>query len=127
MVIYLVLIILLCIVYKTKFKEYAYFNAVNYGTLFLGNLIYSLQLVSFCIMNAQLFDSNVRAIIFTFVVYFVSSSIFSYTISWPPGIQYLLMFFCPFIAGRSLFQVNTYLENISYHSFFRFSIASYII
>jgi len=106
MIIFVILIVILCIVYKFKFKPYAYFDTVNYGTLFLGNIIYSLQLVSFCIMNAQLFDSNVRAIIFTFVIYFVSNSLFSWIILWPPGIQYLLMFFIPYIAGRSLFQVK---------------------
>jgi formate/nitrite transporter FocA (FNT family) len=104
---------LLGVAYKLKLKPYAYFDTVNYGTLFLGNLMYSLQLISFCIMNAQLFDSNVRAIIFTLAIYLISSNIFSYTILWPLGIQYLLMFFVPFITGQSLFQVRHYSTTIS--------------
>ncbi len=106
MAIFLILIFVLCIAYILKLKPYAYFDTVNYGILFLGNIIYSFQLISFCIMNAQLFDSNVRAIVFTFVIYFVSTNIFSWSVLWPPGIQYLLMFFCPYIAGHSLFQVK---------------------
>src|SRR5438105_2399391 len=106
MIIFLFLLILLCVTYKVKLKPYAYFDTVNFGTLFLGNIMYSLQLISFCIMNAQLFDSNVRAIIFTIAIYFVTTFTYSYIVLWPTGIQYLLMFFFPFIAGRSLFQVK---------------------
>ncbi len=110
MIIFLILILLLCITYKLKLKPYAYFDTVNFGTLFLGNIIYSLQLVSFCIMNAQLFDSNVRAIIFTFIIYFIAYCTFSYIILWPVSIQYLLMFFYPYYAAQSLFQVRIYID-----------------
>jgi hypothetical protein len=106
MVIILVLIILLCIAYKLKLDPDAYFNTVNFGTLFLGLFIYSFQLISFCIMNAQLFDASVRAVVFTFIIYFVFGNLYSITMLWPPGIQYLLMFFIPYMAGRSLFQVK---------------------
>lgn len=106
MIIYTILIVLLCIVYKLKLDPHAYFATVNYGILLLGYIFYSLQLIAFCIMNAQIFDSNVRAIIFTFVLYIASINVFSSALSWPTGIQYLLMFFCPFISGRSLFQVR---------------------
>lgn len=58
-------------------------------------------------MNAQLFDSNVRQIVFTLVSYIVAVNIYSYTLLWPPGIQYLVMFFIPYISGRSVFQVRT--------------------
>ncbi|CAF1375172.1 unnamed protein product, partial [Rotaria sordida] len=104
MFILFILILLLSIVYKLKLNPDAYFNTVNFGILFVGNIIYGLQLISFCIMNAQLFDTNVRAVIFTFVFYYVIYYISSFTNSWPPGIQYILMFFCPYIAGHSLFQ-----------------------
>ncbi|CAF3666934.1 unnamed protein product [Rotaria sp. Silwood1] len=104
MVIVLLLTLLLTIAYKLKLKPDAYFNTVNFAALFFGNLIYGLQLISFCIMNAQLFDTNVRAIIFTFIFYFIASNIYTLTISWPPSIQYVLMLFCPYIAGHSLFQ-----------------------
>ncbi|CAF2516694.1 unnamed protein product [Rotaria sp. Silwood2] len=104
MVILLILILFLSIVFKIKLKPDAYFNTVNFATLFFGNIIYGLQLISFCIMNAQLFDTNVRAVIFTFVFYYIVFSISSFTVSWPPGIQYVLMFFCPYIAGHSIFQ-----------------------
>ncbi|CAF4199938.1 unnamed protein product, partial [Adineta steineri] len=50
------LTILLCIIFKLKLKSDAYFNTVNFGILFIGYFIYGLQLISFCIMNAQLFD-----------------------------------------------------------------------
>jgi hypothetical protein len=125
MIIFLILIILLCITYKIKLKPYAYFDTVNFGTLFLGNIIYSFQLVSFCIMIAQLFDSNVRAIIFTFIVYFIANYIFSYTTLWPLGIQYLLMFFCPYISAQSLFQVRIYIHCINI-CFFLVDLASNI-
>ncbi|CAF4589424.1 unnamed protein product [Rotaria sp. Silwood1] len=104
MVILLILVLLLSIVFKIKLNSNAYFNTVNFGILFFGNIIYGLQLISFCIMNAQLFNSNVRAIIFTIVFYYVVYNISSFTIFWPPGIQYVLMFFCPYIGGHSLFQ-----------------------
>jgi hypothetical protein len=108
-VIIFILTLILSIVYKLKLKPDAYFNTVNFGTLFLGNFIYGLQLISFCIANAQLFDANVRAVVFTFIIYFIFGNLYSVTMLWPPGIQYVLMFFFPYIAGRSLFQVNKYL------------------
>ena len=40
-----------------------------------------------------------------FILYLVI--IYSYTILWPTGIQYLFIFFSPYIAGHSLFQVRT--------------------
>ncbi|CAF1011366.1 unnamed protein product [Rotaria sordida] len=97
-------ILLLCIVYKLKLKPDAYFNTVNFGILFIGYLILGLQLISFCIMNVQLFDKNVRAILGTFLIYLISLIVFSYSIVWPTGIQYVLIFFSPYIAGHSLFQ-----------------------
>ena len=106
MVIIFILIIILCIAYKLKLKPDAYFNTVNFGTLMLGLFIYGLQLVAFCIMNAQLFSTNVRAVVFTFFIYFLFGNLSSITMLWPPGIQYLLMFFIPYMAGRSLFQVR---------------------
>lgn len=107
LIIFVILIVLLCIVYKLKPGLQPYFASVNFGSLFLGYLIYSLQLISFGIMNAQLFDSNVRQVVFTIVLYLVTINIYSYTLLWPPGIQYLLMFFFPYISGRSIFQVGT--------------------
>lgn len=128
MIIYLILILLLCFIYKLNLKPYAYFDTVNYGILLLGNLIYAFQLTSFCIMNAQLFDKNVRAIIFTFVLYFVANNIFSWAILWPPGIQYLLMFICPFVAGRSLFQVRKILvQEYFLFNYFLYSKLYYMI
>ncbi|CAF4093815.1 unnamed protein product, partial [Adineta steineri] len=98
------LTILLCIVYKLKLKPDAYFNTVNFGVLFLGYFIYGLQLISFCIMNAQLFDKSVRAVLVTFFIYALSRFIYSYAIVWPTAIQYILIFVSPYIAGRSIFQ-----------------------
>jgi hypothetical protein len=109
MVIYLILILLLCIVYKLKLNPHAYFNYVNIGTLVLSNVILAVQLVSFCIMNAQLFDANIRAIIATLIIYFLSTNIHSWMILWPVSIQYIFIFISPFVAGRSLFQVGKHL------------------
>ncbi len=105
-IILVVLILLLCIALKIKLNPDAYFNTVNFATLFLGYFIYGLQLIAFCIMNAQIFNANVRAIIFTFVIYYLSNTVSSWTNAWPAGIQYILMFFSPYIALRSLFQVR---------------------
>ncbi|CAF4107133.1 unnamed protein product, partial [Rotaria sp. Silwood2] len=102
LIILCLLILLLCIVLKQKPNEY--FLTVNFHILFLGYLIFSLQLISFCIMIAQLFDKKVRAELTVSIIYLVSSKIYSYTIFWPTSIQYLLIFFCPHIAGYSLFQ-----------------------
>ncbi|CAF1308472.1 unnamed protein product [Rotaria magnacalcarata] len=104
MIIFIILILFLSIAYKLKLKSDAYFNTVNFGIIFLGNITYALQLISFCIMNAQLFNTNIRAVIFTLVIYFVAYNIYSLTITWPSSVQYLLMFICPYIAGHSLFQ-----------------------
>ncbi|CAF3526948.1 unnamed protein product [Rotaria sp. Silwood1] len=103
-IIIFLLTLLLCIVYKLKLKPDAYFNTVNFGILFIGYLIFSLQLISFCIMNVQLFDKNVRAILGTFLIYMISLIVFPYSIVWPTAIQYVLIFFSPYIAGHSLFQ-----------------------
>ena len=100
------IIILLCVVYKVKFQPTAYFNHVPFLTLLVGNLVYALQLVSFCIMHAQLFDANVRAIVATFLIYFLAIFLFPRMIVWPVGMQYFFIFVCPFIGGRSLFQVR---------------------
>ena len=100
------IVILLCVVYKFKLRPTAYFNHVHFLTLLLGNLAYALQLVSFCVMHAQLFDVNVRAIVTTFVIYSVAIFLFSRIIVWPVGMQYFFIFVCPFIGGRSLFQVT---------------------
>ncbi|CAF3715850.1 unnamed protein product [Rotaria sp. Silwood1] len=102
LIILCLLILFLCIVLKQK--PNGYFLTVNFHILFLGYLIFSLQLISFCIMIAQLFDKNVRAQLTIFVIYLLSLKIYSYTIFWPTTIQYLLIFFCPHIAGYSLFQ-----------------------
>ncbi|CAF4318595.1 unnamed protein product, partial [Rotaria sp. Silwood2] len=104
LVILCLLTLLLCIVYKLKLKPDAFFNTVNFGILILGYLIYDLQLISFCIMNVQLFDKNVRAILGTFLIYVVSLIVFPYSIVWPTAIQYVLIFFSPYIAAHSLFQ-----------------------
>ncbi|CAF3562792.1 unnamed protein product [Adineta steineri] len=104
MVIYVILILFLCIACKIKLKPEAYFDTVNFGTLFLGYLMYALQLVAFCTMNAQMFNTNVRAIVFTFIIYFISNNIYALAMSWPSGLQYILIFFCPYVGGRSLFQ-----------------------
>jgi hypothetical protein len=87
MIIYAILILLLCIIYKLKINQSAYFNHVNFATLFFGNLVLALQLVSFCIMNAQLFEVNVRAIVATFIIYSLSTYLHSLAIPWPAGIQ----------------------------------------
>ena len=65
-------------------------------------------------MNAQLFDFVVRAIIFTFGTYIVTIILVSWTTFWPPGIQYLLMFICPYFTQRSLLQVKDYSLNNSF-------------
>ena len=106
MVILLILIILLCIMFKINFHPDAYFNTVNFGILFLSYIIFSLQLISFCIMNAQIFDSTIRATIITSIIYLISFLIYSWAILWPAGVQYVLIFFSPYIAGHSLFQVR---------------------
>lgn len=106
LVIIFILTVLLCIVYKLKLKPDAYFNSVNFGILFFGYFIFSLQLISFCIMNVQLFDKNVRAILGTFVIYLISLIIHPNSLAWPTAIQYILMFISPYIAGHSLFQVR---------------------
>jgi hypothetical protein len=108
LIILCILILCLCIVYKLKLKPDAYFNSVNFRILFSGYLIFGLQLISFCIMNAQLFDKNVCAIIGTFVIYLTSSIIFTHSIVWPVTIQYVLIFFSPYIAGHSIFQVRRF-------------------
>ncbi|CAF4673197.1 unnamed protein product, partial [Rotaria sp. Silwood2] len=104
LIILCLLILLLCIVYKLKLKPDAYFNSVNFRILFFAYFIFGLQLISFCIMNVQLFDKNVRAILGTFVIYLISLITFAYNIVWPVAIQYVLIFFSPYIAGHSIFQ-----------------------
>jgi len=106
MFILLILIILLCAMFKITLDLDAYFNEIKFGILVLGYIIYSLQLISFCIMNAQIFDSTIRATIITFIIYLASFFIYSWAIFWPTGIQYVLIFFSPYIAGHSLFQVS---------------------
>ncbi len=95
--------------YKLKVGPYAYLNAVNFGIPFFGYLILSVQLISFCIMNTQLYDKNVRAILGTIFIYIISLIIFSNMTQWPTAIQYLLIFISPHIAGHSLFQVRKFL------------------
>ncbi|UJR08715.1 hypothetical protein I4U23_012972 [Adineta vaga] len=97
-----ILILLLC--FALKQQPYGYFLNVNFGFLFLSYFIYSLQLISFCILIAQLFDRNVRAELTIFFIYVLSSSIYSNVIYWPKGIQYLLIFLIPHFAQYSLFQ-----------------------
>ncbi|CAF5186839.1 unnamed protein product, partial [Rotaria magnacalcarata] len=55
-------------------------------------------------MNVQLFDKNVRAILGTFFIYAISLAIHPYSIVWPTAIQYILIFFSPYIAAHSIFQ-----------------------
>ncbi|CAF4052910.1 unnamed protein product [Adineta steineri] len=98
------LTILLCIIFKSKLNVDAYFDTVKFGILFLGYLIYGLQLISFCIMNAQLFDKSVPALFCTFLIYALSIFIYQYAIVWPTAIQYILIFLSPFISGHSIFQ-----------------------
>jgi hypothetical protein len=57
-------------------------------------------------MNAQFYDKNVRAILGTIFIYIISLIIFSNMTQWSTGIQYLLIFISPHIAGYSLFQVR---------------------
>ncbi|CAF4875435.1 unnamed protein product, partial [Rotaria sp. Silwood2] len=90
LIILCLLILLLCIVLKQK--PNGYFLTVNFHILFLGYLIFSLQLISFCIMIAQLYDKNIRAELTTFVIYLLSSKIYCYAIFWPTSIQNLLIF-----------------------------------
>ncbi|CAF1113916.1 unnamed protein product [Adineta steineri] len=98
------LTILLCIMYKLKLNPDAYFNTVNFGVLFIGYFIYGLQLISFCIMNAQLFDKSVRAVFGTLFIYALSIFIYPFIIVWPTAIQYIFIFLNPYIAGRSIFR-----------------------
>jgi hypothetical protein len=107
MIIYIILILLLCIIYKVKLSPDAYFNHVNFAVLFFGNLVLALQLVSFCVMNAQIFEVNVRAIVGTAIIFFLSTYIHSTLIQSPAGLQYFFIFISPFIASRSIFQVST--------------------
>ena len=107
LIIFTFLTILLCVVLTVKLKKYAYFNSVNFGILFVSYIIYSLQLISFCIMNAQLFDKVVRAVLGTLLIYGISYAINPYIVVWPAAIQYILIFFSPFIGGYSLFQVRS--------------------
>lgn len=88
------------------FQFYSYFHTVPIGVLLLVYSIYSLQLLSFCIFNAQLFDRVVRAMLGTLFIYGVSLLIYPSIVVWPVGLQYLLMFISPFIGGYSLFQVS---------------------
>ncbi|CAF1239735.1 unnamed protein product [Adineta ricciae] len=104
LVIFCLLILLLCLVYKLKLKPDAYFNTVNFGILFLGYIIFALQMISFCVMNAQLFDKNVRAVLGTLFIYLVSIILFPNILLWPQAIQYILIFLSPYIAGHSIFQ-----------------------
>ncbi|CAM4906302.1 unnamed protein product [Rotaria socialis] len=104
LIIICLLTLLLCIVYKLKLKPDAYFNSVNFGVLFFGYLIFGLQLIAFCIMNVQLFDKNVRAILGTFFIYAISLAIHPYSVVWPTAIQYILIFVSPYIAAHSIFQ-----------------------
>ncbi|UJR08477.1 hypothetical protein I4U23_012744 [Adineta vaga] len=104
LIILCILSLLLCIIFKLKLKPDAYFNTVNFGILFIGYLIFGLQMISFCIMNAQIFDKNVRAVLANLFIYLVSIIVFPNILLWPTAIQYVLIFFSPYIAGHSLFQ-----------------------
>ena len=101
-----ILTLILCIVYKHELNPNAYFNTVSYIILLFAYLIYSLQLISFCIMNVQLYDRNVRAILANLFIYILSLIIYSYMIIWPTAIQYIFIFLSPYIAAHSLFQVR---------------------
>ncbi|CAF0858674.1 unnamed protein product [Adineta steineri] len=98
------LTILLCIMFKLTIKSNAYFNTVKFGVLFIGYFIYGLQLISFCIMNAQLFDKSVRAVVCTLSIYGLSIHIYPFIIVWPTAIQYISIFLSPYIAGHSIFR-----------------------
>ncbi|CAF1197235.1 unnamed protein product, partial [Adineta steineri] len=107
------LTILLCIIFILELKSDTYFNIVNFGVLFLGYLIHGLQLISFCIMNAQLFDKTFRAVLGTFFIYGLSVFIYPFIIGWPTAIQYIFIFISPYIAGRSIFQ-QVILHDLAY-------------
>jgi hypothetical protein len=108
MIILLILVTLLSVILQLKLLPDAYFNTVSFGIIFIGYLILSLLLISFCIMTAQIFDSSIRAIVATFAIYCLSAIIHGWVMFWPVGIQYVLIFFSPFIAGRSIFQVRRF-------------------
>lgn len=105
MIILVIFVLIICIACKTKFNGEAYFNTVNFGTLFIGFFIYGFQLIAFCIMNAQMFSSNIRAVVFTLLLCFVANYVYTWILAWPAGIQYVLILLCPFFGVRSLFQV----------------------
>ncbi|UJR37764.1 hypothetical protein I4U23_030457 [Adineta vaga] len=104
LVILIVFIVLLCIVCKIKFQDNAYFNTVNFAVLFFGFLMYGFQLIAFCIMNAQIFNTNIKAVVFTLAICFISNYVYTWILAWPVGIQYILIFICPYFGVRSLFQ-----------------------
>lgn len=108
MIILVMLVLMLCIVFKIKFNPYGYFDTVNFGSLFLGYIIFSIQLVSYCIFNAQIFDSNARAIIFTIVFHLAIGQISNTIFQWPTAIQYILMFFYPYLGEWTIFQVKEF-------------------
>jgi hypothetical protein len=68
-------------------------------------------------MNAQLFDKTVRAIMGTFFIYIISLVIYPYATVWPVAIQYVLIFFSPYIAAHSLFQVSNLCFEIAKENF----------
>ena len=102
-----ILTVILCGVFDLRVGGNAFYNTVGFLNLLLAYLILGWQMISFCIMNAQLFDSQVRAVIAFGITYYGAESLFNLAVLWPTGIQYLLIFLCPFIAGRSISQVQS--------------------
>ena len=108
MILLVFLTVLLCIIFKIKLQPDAYFNTVNIGTCLFAYLIYSLHLISFCILNAQFYDKIIRAILGTIFIDILSIILFSNMTQWPVAIQYILIFLSPSIAGYSLLQVSRF-------------------
>lgn len=108
MILLCILTLLLCIIFKIKLQLYAYLNTVQFGTCFLGYLIFNFHLISFCIMNAQFYDKTIRAILGTIFIDLLAIILFANMTQWPVAIQYILIFLSPSIAGWSLFQVSRF-------------------
>lgn len=123
MVILFILTIFLTITLKFQFHDsFAYFHHVNFIILFLNYFVLSCQFITFAILNAQIFDRKLRAMIYSCSFYFLSMIIWSYMTTWPVGVQYLFIFLSPYIAGRSIFQVETL--NFMLISIFEFILAN---
>ena len=92
--------------YKIKVSEGAYFITISFLSLFIGYVCFILQLIAFAIMNAQIFDRPVVAIVATGIIYLISFNLRSTIVQWPTGLQYLMIFLSPFIAHNAFFEVS---------------------